>query len=232
MKIKLTILFIAATTLLTYCSSGTQTQNNDTADATDSADAVSTSDVIFDVWRAYLTSEYCDIKFNNIDSAISLLDRVCANAATIATENNIPVDTKNITAKNDSTEDEYEEFGAPDPTDYWVYESFAVFPYKSGGYIALWNYHASSWGKKVLAVYSYTDTKLTRLKNEFPPLSDDLVDKNPPFSDEIAKLNGSEVIFLMQDCWTDRFKSDSFTISVGGMEDHSFKWDGEKFIQQ
>ena len=222
MKRKLTILFLVATTLLTYCGSQTQNNNTESADTNgiNNGPKISTSDVIFDVWRAYLTSEYCDFEVKNVDSVIALLDRVCANAATIATENNIPVDTKIITEKNDSIENEYEEFGASDPTYYWIYESIAIFPYKSGGYIALWNYHASSWGKKVLAVFSFKDNKLTRLK----------INTNPPFSDDLSKLNGCEVLFLMQDSWTDRFNADSFTISVGGMEDHTFKWDGEKFI--
>ena len=239
MKKHLTIIAFAAIALLASCGGKTQ-QNNNNTDTTAVAAAVETPqfdvstppNVILDVWKAYLTSDFCVLKVKNVDTVLSYLEKQGTTAATLTTENDAPVNPVRFNNNDQSSDDEEGDFYDPDPSYYWAYETIAVYPAKSGGYIAIWNYDAASWGKKILAVFSYKDNKLTRLKNSFPPLTDDLVDKDPIFEDDRAQLSGSELLFLMQDCCADKFTTDCFTIYVGGIEEHIFKWDGEKFIQQ
>ena len=238
MKKHLIIPVLAALTLVS-CGGGNSNQNNNsdtTAVATVETPPcdVSTTppNIILDVWKAYLTSDYCQIEVKNIDTVLSYLEKQGTTAATLTIENEAPVNPDRFNNNDQPSDDEEYDFYEPDPSYYWAYESIAVYPAKSGGYIALWNYDAASWGKKILAVFSYKDNKLTRLKNSFPPLTDDLVDKDPISTDERVNLSGSEVLFLIQDCFADRFTPDGFTILVGGMEEHNFKWNGETFIEQ
>jgi len=223
MKKQLAILAILAITLMA-CGGGTQSQAQKSQPS---------SDLITDVWRAYLTSDYAEVAAKDVDAAMKVLEKNDDNTAATLTVNG---QTQEIvfgeTDESVAETSDEEEYG-PDESDYYTYYSLAAYPLKKGGHIVLLSYDASSWGIKTLSVFLFKDNKLTRLRNSFPPLYEELVSTEPTISDETddrVKLNGTEVIFLSQECWITTFTADSFTISQGGMEDYTYTWDGEKFV--
>ena len=226
MKKQLAIIFLAAITLMA-CGGGTQSQAQKTKPS---------SDIVTDIWRAYLTSNYSEVTEKNVNAVLKVLEKNADNTAATLTING-QTDELVFGESDESTteapDDEDDEFGPPE-SDYYTYYSLAAYPLNKGGYIVLFNYDASSWGLKTLSVFLFKDNKLTRLKNSFPPFYEELVSKEPPISDETderVKLNGTEVIFLSQDCMITTFTAKSFTVSQGGMEEYTYKWNGEKFVE-
>ncbi len=226
MKKQLAIIFLAAITLMA-CGGGTQSQAQKTKPS---------SDIVTDIWRAYLTSNYSEVTEKNVNAVLKVLEKNADNTAATLTING-QTDELVFGESDESTteapDDEDDEFGPPE-SDYYIYYSLAAYPLTKGGYIVLFNYDASSWGLKTLSVFLFKDNKLTRLKNSFPPLYEELVSKEPPISDETderVKLNGTEVIFLSQDCMITTFTAKSFTVSQGGMEEYTYTWNGEKFVE-
>ena len=101
-----------------------------------------------------------------------------------------------------------------------------------GGCLVLWYYDGADWGRRVFAVFNYKDKVLKRLKNSFPPFSE-FVDKVYSSDwDSMAKLSGTEVVYFKQDCWPTKFDADGFTMSLGGMEETIYKFDGNGFVKE
>ncbi|MBR5982249.1 MAG: hypothetical protein IK025_00805 [Bacteroidales bacterium] len=180
-------------------------------------------DIVLDVWKAYLKSEYCDVQTDNIESTLALLDK---RSNTVAS---LELDASNHPYVREKTFDvDEEEF-----YEETVLETFACYPLKNGGWLSLWYYDASDWGRKIFAVYKFENNVLTRQKNAFPPFESDFIDKNPSFDwDELVKLSGMEVVYFMQDCWPTKFDADGFTMSLGGMEETVYKFNGSGFEKE
>ena len=193
-------------------------------DANDLVEAKVDEDIVLEVWKAYLNSEYCDVQTDNIESTLALLDKRSNTVAMLELDgSNHPI-VREITSDNDDEEDYYEETAV---------EFFACYPLKNGGWLALWYYDGADWGRRVFAVYKYENNVLTRQKNAFPPFDSYFIDKNPSFDwDELVKLSGTEVVYFMQDCWPTKFDANGFAMSLGGMEETKYKFDGEKFVKE
>ena len=179
-------------------------------------------DVVMNVWKAYLKSEYCDVQMDNLESTLALIDKKSNTVASLELDaSNRPYVRENTSDVED--EEFYEET---------VLETFACYPLKNGGWLALWYYDASDWGRKIFAVYKFENNVLTRQKNAFPPFDSYFIDKNPSFDwDELVKLSGTEVVYFMQDCWPTKFDADGFTMSLGGMEETVYKFNGSSFVK-
>lgn len=190
-------------------------------DANELVEAKANEDIVLEVWKAYLKSEYCDVQMDNLESTLKLINKKSNTVASLELDgSNHPYVRENTF---DSEDDEfYEET---------VLETFACYPLKNGGWLVLWYYDASEWGRKIFAVFKFENNVLTRQKNAFPPFDSYFIDKNPSFDwDELVKLSGTEVVYFMQDCWPTKFDADGFTMSLGGMEETKYKFDGEKFV--
>lgn len=231
MKMQYWVLVFSAF-VLWGCGSASQTKDDGNTTAVDSAEvetiqqdtAASVSEtieaqmdenVIMDIWDAYIKSDYCDIT-GDIKKARTQIKRESANVASLELdEANEPLDIP-----------EGEEFLPPTVT-----ETFACYPFKDGGYLVLWYYDASEWGRKIFAVFNYKDKELKRLKNSFPSISE-FVDSNPSFDwDELVKLSGTEVVYFRQDCWPTKFNEEGFGMTEGGMGETWYKFDGNGFVK-
>ncbi|MBO7133313.1 MAG: hypothetical protein J6W06_04050 [Bacteroidales bacterium] len=188
-------------------------QQDTVASVSKTAEVQMDENVIMEIWDAYINSEYCDIT-GDVKKARTQIKREGFNVASLELdEANAPLDIPDD-----------EEFLPPTVT-----ETFACYSLNDGGCLVLWYYDASEWGRKIFAVFSYKDKQLTRLKNTFPPISQ-FVDSNPSFDwDELVKFNGTEVVYIRQDCWPTRFDADGFGMSEGGMEEIWYKFDGSGF---
>jgi len=191
---------------------------------------VVSEDVVIKVWKKYLESEYCDVVTDNKELALSLIDKKSPSVASLELDgaNHPKVREQSPSSDNDEDEEDFfdEDF---EPT---VIETFACYPLDAGGYIVLWYNDASDWGRKVFAVFKFDGSVLTRLKNAFPPFESDFIDKNPSFDwDKLVKLSGSEVLYFMQDCWIGGFYNNGFTVSLGGMEETFYEFNGKDFIK-
>lgn len=180
-------------------------------------------DVVMNVWNAYLKSEYCDVQMDNLESTLALIDKKSNTVASLE------LDASNHPYVREKTSDvEEEEF-----YEETVLETFACYPLKNGGWLVLWYYDASDWGRKIFAVYKFENKVLTRQKNAFPPFDSYFIDKNPSFDwDELVKLSGTEVVYFMQDCWPTKFDADGFAMSLGGMEETVYQFNGSGFVKK
>ena len=255
MKIRFLVLFVYAFSLI-GCGEAKQTKVEEDVPAVDStkiiqqdtvasvsktAEAQMDENVIMEIWEKYLVSNYCDIPSGFRDIALSEIVLTRSNVALVKLDgsnrpiiykNNLDVANEDFASDENSEDDEvdvaFEDYYVPNVT-----ETFACYPLKTGGYLVLWYYDASDWGRKIFAVYSYKDKQLVRLKNSFPPFDSEFIDSNPSFDwDELVKLNGTEVVYFRQDCWPTRFDDEGFGMSLGGMEETKYKFDGEKFVKE
>ena len=182
----------------------------------ETADTQVDDNLIMEIWDSYIMSDYCDIT-GDTKKARTQIKREGVNVASLELdEANAPLDIP-----------EDEEFLPPTVT-----ETFACYPLNAGGCLVLWYYDASDWGRKIFAVFSYKDKELKRLKNSFPPFDSYFIDSNPSFDwDELVKFNGTEVVYFMQDCWPTKFDTDGFAMSLGGMEETAYKFNGSGFVK-
>ena len=236
MKAEIYILILTAI-LLIECKEPGKTQINDTSKSsqTEITDSIvaetlqseddntpANEDITIEVWKTYLKSDYCDVNAENQESVLALLDKKSNTVASLLLDSNNQVITEENGAS--SSEEDYV------PT---VTETFACYPLETGGYLALWYYDASDWGRKIFAVYQFDGKVLKRLKNSFPEFSTDIIDTNPSFEwDELTKLNGTEVVYLKQDCWIKSFGENDFVVSLAGMEEIRYSFNGEKFVTE
>jgi len=215
------------------------TRQDTAASVSETAEAQMDENVIMEIWEKYLGSNYCDIPSGFRDIALSEVVLTRFNVALVRLDgSNIPIIYKNNleTDEEDFESDENSEDNEDDVPfeDYYVpnvTETFACYPLKTGGYLVLWYYEASDWGRKIFAVYSYKDKELKRLKNSFPSISE-FVDNEPSFDwDELVKLSGTEVVYFRQDCWPTKFNAEGFGMTEGGMGETWYKFDGSSFVK-
>lgn len=77
MKKQLAIIFLAAITLMA-CGGGTQSQAQKTKPS---------SDIVTDIWRAYLTSNYSEVTEKNVNAVLKVLEKNADNTAATLTIN-------------------------------------------------------------------------------------------------------------------------------------------------
>lgn len=192
-------------------------QQDTVASVSETAEVPMDENVIMEIWDSYIKSDYCDIT-GDTKKVRTQIKREGTNVASLELdEANAPLDIP-----------EGEEYLPPT-----VNETFACYPLKDGGCLVLWYYDAADWGRRIFAVYKYENNVLTRQKNAFPPFDSYFIDKNPSFDwDELVKLSGTEVVYFMQDCWPTKFDADGFAMSLGGMEETIYKFDGNGFVKE
>ena len=194
-------------------------------------ETIANEDIVLKVWKKYFESKYCDIITDNYEQALSLLDKKSPLVASLLLDgSNHPIVRESNSSSNsdEESEDYYEEDYEPTVT-----ETFACYALDAGGYLVLWYNDASDWGRKIFAVFKFENNVLTRLKNAFPPFESDFIDKKPSFDwDNLVKLSGTEVVYFMQDCWIGGFYTNGFTVSLGGMEETFYKFNGSAFVKE
>ena len=191
-------------------------QQDTVASVSETAEAPMDENVIMEIWDSYIKSDYCDIT-GDTKKARTQIKREGTNVASLELdEANAPLDIP-----------EGEEYLPPT-----VNETFACYPLKDGGCLVLWYYDAADWGRRIFAVFNYKDKVLKRLKNSFPPFFE-FVDKDYSSDwDSMAKLSGTEVVYFKQDCWPTKFNAEGFGMSVGGMEETVYKFNGSGFVKE
>lgn len=191
-------------------------QQDTVASVSETAEVPMDENVIMEIWDSYIKSDYCDIT-GDTKKARTQIKREGTNVASLELdEANAPLDIP-----------EGEEYLPPT-----VNETFACYPLKDGGCLVLWYYDAADWGRRIFAVFDYKDKVLKRLKNSFPPFFE-FVDKDYSSDwDSMAKLSGTEVVYFKQDCWPTKFNAEGFGMSVGGMEETVYKFNGSGFVKE
>ncbi len=178
------------------------------------------------LWRSYLTSDYCDVAIKDVDAAIKEIGKKGATVSYLTFD-----PFKNSVVSDNADPGPDGDVESDDSVLGFYNETLAYYPLAAGGTLVLVYSDCLGNGRCTLQVFKYSDGTLTRLKNNFPPFGNNVqLQEDLNFDrDKLVKFNGTEVWYFDYSYRINKFTESGFSLDKDHLPFATFNWNGAKF---